>query len=162
MELQDRLKALQERLQEEEQYSYVVSKGMIIGAENVYMETMELTDAKQWCNSNSQCKGFTFLAPMEGDSAQPEEEVTITFKGESDGPLKVQQDTAYVSYIKHSAATSVLGAVGGAGMQLDGGASYLVGQWLGFEAAALLFAIALLFAFACRHRLKRDGSLLPR
>ena len=61
MELQDRLKALQERLQEEEQYSYVVSKGMIIGAENVYMETMELTDAKQWCNSSKSRMGLRII-----------------------------------------------------------------------------------------------------
>lgn len=94
VELQQRLAALQERLKEEEQYSYVVSKGMIVGAENVYMETMELTDAKQWCNSNAQCKGFTFLAPLDG-SQQPEDEVTITFKGEGDdGPLKVEPDTS--------------------------------------------------------------------
>ena len=70
-QLQQRLAALQGALKEEEQYSYVVSKGMIAGAENVFMETMELTDAKNWCNSNAQCKGFTFLAPAEGES-QPE------------------------------------------------------------------------------------------
>ena len=163
-ELQQRLKLLQERLKEEEKYSYVVSKGMIIGAENVYMETMELADAKQWCNSNSQCKGFTFLAPMDSESDQPDDEVKVTFKGESDGPVKVHPDSAYVSYVKHSAAASVLGAVGDAGMQLDGGSSYLVGQWLGFEAAALIFVLALAFTFGCRHRWKRDsaGNLLPR
>ena len=161
-----RLAALQERLKEEEQYTYVVAKGMIGGAENVYMETMEIGDAKQWCNSNAKCKGFSFLGSSEGGQNEPEDEVTVTFKGEPEegGALKVVPDSAYVSYIKHSHAKSVLGAVGDAHMQLDGGSAYLVGQWLGFESAALVFVLGVVFVFVLRSR-RGGGSarpLLPR
>ena len=161
--LKQRLAALQTKLKEEEQFSYVVSKGMIVDAENVFMETMELMDAKQWCNSNPNCKGFTFLAPMNG-ATEPDDEVTVTFKGEPEegGMLHTEPDVAYVSYIKHSAANSMLGAVGDAGMQLNGGSAYLVGQWLGFEATALIFMLAIIVVFACRHRMCKKDGLLPR
>ena len=72
-ELKQRLQILQERIKEEEQYSYVVTRGYIAGAENVYMETMDVMSAKQWCNSNANCFGFTFLGG-EGDE-QGEDEV---------------------------------------------------------------------------------------
>jgi hypothetical protein len=164
--LQARLKALQTRLKEEEQYSYIVAKGMIADAENVFMETMDLVSAKQWCNSNERCKGFTFLGGEDG-AEQQDEEVTVTFKGETEagGALQVAPDTAYMSYIKHSAAHSVLGAVGDAGMQLEGTSAYLVGQWIGFESAVFAFALAIALAFG-RHRLRRREpaavALLPR
>ena len=141
---------------------------MIVGAENVYMETMELMSAKNWCNSSPQCKGFTFLTPTI-DGTEPDDEVTVTFKGEPEegGSLHVEPDVAYVSYVKHSVANSVLGAVGDAHMQLDGGSSYLVGQWMGFSTAALVFVLAIVFVFACGHRVCKpaDGArqgLLPR
>ena len=46
-------------------YSYVVVKGYIADAENVWMETMEVDEAKQYCNANAKCKGFTFAGPDE-------------------------------------------------------------------------------------------------
>jgi hypothetical protein len=46
-------------------YSYVVVKGYITDAENVWMETMEVDEAKQYCNANAKCKGFTFAGPDE-------------------------------------------------------------------------------------------------
>ena len=60
-------------------------KGYITDAENVFMETMEVDEAKQYCNANAKCKGFTFAGPEE----RPEDEVTITFKAGS----KVRHDT---------------------------------------------------------------------
>ena len=46
-------------------YSYVVVKGYIADAENVWMETMEVDEAKHYCNANAKCKGFTFAGPDE-------------------------------------------------------------------------------------------------
>ena len=43
----------------------VVVKGYITDAENVFMETMEVDEAKQYCNANAKCKGFTFAGPDE-------------------------------------------------------------------------------------------------
>ena len=54
-ELQQRLKVLQNQLKEEEQFSYIVTRGFISGAENVFSETMEAAEAKQWCNSHDEC-----------------------------------------------------------------------------------------------------------
>ncbi len=31
------------------------------GAENVYMETMEIAEAKQWCNANEKCHGARYF-----------------------------------------------------------------------------------------------------
>lgn len=161
-QLQARLAALQTRLKEEEQYSYVVSKGMLVGSANVFMETMELVDAKRWCNSNPQCQGFTFIAQADGEPLQPEDEVTVTFKGEAEAgeKLSVAPDSAYVSYVKQSAASSALGAVGDAGMQLEGKASSLVGQWLGIELVAVAFALSMLIVFACPTCPRAAGRML--
>ena len=166
-ELKQRLQMLQERIKEEEQYSYVVTRGYIAGAENVYMETMDIFSAKQYCNSNAKCFGFTFLGG-EGDQ-QPEDEVTVTFKGEPEKGtnLDVEPDQAYVSYVKHTAATSILGHVGDAGMQLDGGSAALVGHWIGFNSAGLLFVVALALFVGCRKNIRKASAqqqeaILPR
>lgn len=72
-----RLQALEDELQETGQaYSYVVVKGYISGAENVLEETMDIDQAKAWCNSNRRCKGFT----IGGSEERPDDEVTVTFK----------------------------------------------------------------------------------
>ena len=63
--LQLKLKRLEDELQQELKYSYVVVKGYIADAENVWMETMEVDEAKQYCNANAKCKGFTFAGPDE-------------------------------------------------------------------------------------------------
>ena len=42
----------------------------ITDAENVFMETMEVEEAKQYCNAHAKCKGFTFAGPEE----HPEDE----------------------------------------------------------------------------------------
>lgn len=55
--LRKRLEVLEGRLKEEQQYSYVVAKGYLTGAETIYMETMEVAQAKIWCNANENCKG---------------------------------------------------------------------------------------------------------
>lgn len=137
---------------------YVVTRGYIAGAENVYMETMEVASAKQWCNSNPNCFGFTFLGGADGEQ-QPDDEVTVTFKG-APAPgttnLDVEPDQAYVSYVKHTSSASILGHVGDAGMQLDGGSAALVGHWIGFNSAALVFVLGLAGVVACRHR-RRPG-----
>eukprot|EP00965_Chrysotila_dentata_P200303 6179904-Pleurochrysis_carterae.AAC.2 len=90
-----RLNALKQEASEmEPRYSYVVVKGYIAGAQNVYMETMGVDEAKQYCNSNPKCKGFTFNGPHE----HPEDEVTVAFKGGS----KVAHDVNWISYVKES------------------------------------------------------------
>ena len=43
-------------------------------------------------------------------------------------------------------------------MQLDGGAAYLVGQWIGFNSAALIFVVGVALVFACRGRSRRQQS----
>lgn len=160
--LKQRLQLLQEQLKEEEQYSYVVARGLIAGVENVYMETMEVQSAKQWCNSNAACFGFSFL----GDSPDqvPEDEVTVTFKGAPDAGkrLEIEPDQAYVSYVKHSNAQNVLGHVGDAGMQAEGRSAFLVGQWLGFSSAGLIFVLGLGVTIAFGHRCKRSVAGEPR
>ena len=103
-QLKARLKALQQ-IHEEVKYSYVVVKGMIVGAEMIYMETMEVPEAKQWCNSNEQCKGFTFGTDLDGEA--PEDEVTMTFKGappgsEGESEFHVEPDQNWISYVKES------------------------------------------------------------
>ena len=69
-----------------------------------------------------------------------------------------------MSYLKRAAATSAFGHVGDAGMQLDGTAQALVGQWVGFEACAIAFALSIVAVFVYRHRIKRVGTplQLPR
>jgi hypothetical protein len=159
-QLKERLKLLQEHLKDEEQFSYVVTRGYIAGAENVYMETMEVANAKQWCNSNPGCYGFTFLGGSDGEQ-QPDDEVTVTFKGPPEPGttnLDVEPDQAYVSYVKHTNSASILGHVGDAGMQLEGSSAALVGHWIGFSSAGLLFVLGLAGTVACRHRCRRSTS----
>lgn len=98
-----KLKTLEAALKEEIKFSYVVVKGYITDAENVFMETMEVDEAKQYCNANLQCKGFTFAGPDD----RPGDEVTVTFKAGS----KVVHDSNWVSFIKES---SMFGALHGA------------------------------------------------
>lgn len=159
--LKKRLEALESRMRDEQQYTYLVAKGYISGAENVYMETMEVAEAKQWCNANVECKGFTFLAPAEGES-QPEDEVTVTFKGapEAGHSLKVDADPAMISYIKETAA---LPAIGDAAMQLSGaGGQAVLAQGAMYEAICLLLAVSGTIAFGYRYTSRRRRSaLLP-
>ena len=79
-QLRKRLEALTKQLEDERQYSYLRSTGYLSGAETIFMETMEPAEAKQWCNAKVECKGFTYLAPVDGDPDE-EQEVTVTFKG---------------------------------------------------------------------------------
>uniref|UniRef100_A0A7S2NRX2 Uncharacterized protein n=1 Tax=Haptolina brevifila TaxID=156173 RepID=A0A7S2NRX2_9EUKA len=121
---------------------------------------MEVAEAKQWCNANVNCKGFTFLAPSEGD-AQPDDEVTVTFKGipEPGDALKVDADPAMVSYIKETAA---LPAVGDAAMQLSGaGGQAVLTQGLTYEVVCLILAVGLAVAFVCRFYGASRKPLLP-
>lgn len=69
--LQLKLKRLEDELQQELKYSYVVVKGYITDAENIFMETMEVDEAKQYCNANADCKGFTFGGPNECAASRP-------------------------------------------------------------------------------------------
>lgn len=158
--LRQRLQALEGRLKDEEQFSYVVTKGFIGGAENVYMETMEIQEAKQWCNAHAECKGFTFLGG-EGEQ-EPDDEVTVTFKGEPapGESLETFPDQAYISYVKQ---TTAFGALGGAGMQIDGDGHALVSHGLTFNIFALAFTFAIACVFLCRKRQQRRSSkpLLP-
>lgn len=60
-ELKERLQVLERELKEsDKQWGYVVVKGLIVDSENVYMETMDVDQAKQYCNAHPECKGFTF------------------------------------------------------------------------------------------------------
>ena len=60
-QLKERLKVLEKELKgSDTKWGYVVVKGLIVDAENVYMETMDVDQAKQYCNANPECKGFTF------------------------------------------------------------------------------------------------------
>lgn len=159
-QLKERLKLLQEHLKDEERYSYVVTRGYIAGAENVYMETMEVASAKQWCNSNSGCYGFTFLGSTDGEQ-QPDDEVTVTFKGPPEPGttnLDVEPDQAYVSYVKHTNSASILGHVGDAGMQLEGSSAALVGHWIGFSSVGLLLVLGLVVTVACGRRCRSSGG----
>jgi hypothetical protein len=159
-QLKERLKLLQEHLKDEEQYSYVVTRGYIAGAENVYMETMEVASAKQWCNSNPGCYGFTFLGSTDGEQ-QPDDEVTVTFKGPPEPGttnLDVEPDQAYVSYVKHTNSASILGHVGDAGMQLEGSSAALVGHWIGFSSAGLLLVLGLVVTVTCGRRCRSSSG----
>jgi hypothetical protein len=161
-ELQERLKLLQGQLKDAEQFTYVVSRGFISGAETIFMETMEVVQAKQWCNSNAKCRGFSFLAGDDAALGEPEDEVTVTFKGEPESgtKLKVEHDQAMISYLKES-NSGVFGALGGAGMQVHGSGG-LLSHGLTSQSLALAFALALLLAFACRRRCRgRSGSGSP-
>ena len=153
-ELVERLAMLEDRLKEEEQFTYIVTRGFISGAETIYSETMEVVQAKQWCNSNAECKGFSFLG---GESlGDPEDEVTVTFKGapEAGEKFKVAEDQAYVSYMKES-SSKAFGALGGAGMQLQGGES-LIASFLTSQSIALVFVLALLCFVVGRRQLMRS------
>lgn len=160
-QLKQRLQVLQERLHEEEKFTYVVVKGYIGGVENVYEETMEVPMAKQWCNSQPTCSGFSYF----GDE-QPDDEVTVTFKGMTTAGerLRVEPDQTMVSYLKET--TSKFGALGDAAMQASGDSHVLIAQTITFESLALALALALVCAFGCRRRCRRtragDGdALLP-
>lgn len=109
--LKERLKLLEGALTEERKWGYTVVKGLIVEAENVFMETMEVDEAKRYCNSRPECKGFTFGGPEE----RPEDEVTVTFKSGS----KIEHDVNWVSYVKESAAGGAFGAIGDAAMQIE-------------------------------------------
>ena len=148
-QLKQRLKALETKLKEEQQWTYVVVKGYISGAENVFMETMEVDQAKQYCNANPQCQGFTFNGPDE----RPEDEVTVTFKAGSD----VEADVNFVSYVKHA---TVFGAVGDAAMQLEG--SSIVAESITYEAICLVVAFSLALVFCCRRRFSGEGRHAAR
>ena len=143
-----KLKRLQAELEEETKYSYVVVKGYITDAENVFMETMEIDEAKQYCNANPKCKGFTFSGPEE----RPEDEVTVTFKAGS----KVTHDANWVSFVKES---SVFGAIHGAikpGSLDELESPSIISQGVTFESICLLFAVGVAVLFACRRR--RGGT----
>jgi hypothetical protein len=173
--LRQRLKELESQLHEAEAFSYVVAKGYIAGAETIFMETMEVAEAKQWCNANPNCKGFTFLAPLEdGDSqandkvtetrdVEPDDEVTVTFKAapEDGSTFKVDADPGMVSYIKE---TTKFGAVGDAAMQLSGTSGHtVVAHWLGFESGCFIFVLSILCYVGLKHRGRssRSSSSLP-
>lgn len=151
--LRERLKQLEEQLGDEAQHAYVVIKGMISDEETVFQETMEIDDAKRWCNANAECKGFTFG----GDEERPDDEVTVTFKGGTHTDVM----PGFVSYVKE---TSVFGAVGDAAMQLEGGgASAIVAHGLTFQACCIVFAVGLAVAYALhRRRAGRRQPLLPQ
>lgn len=112
-QLRKRLEALTKQLEDERQYSYLRSTGYLSGAETIFMETMEPAEAKQWCNAKVECKGFTYLAPVDGDPDE-EQEVTVTFKGEGQAGevLRVDPDPSMISYVKAAAADGVFGSVG--------------------------------------------------
>ncbi len=160
-QLKERLSQLEEQLKEEVKYSYMVSKGYIVGAEMIYMETMEVAEAKQWCNAKEECKGFSFGGPLES----PDDEVTVTFKGLSDDAprtgLRVEPDMETISYVKESATP--FGAVGAAGTNQ---ASAMTSQAFIFEGICIAFALGVALVFACRQRWQRQpgverGQLLP-
>ena len=160
-QLRSRLKVLENRLEEERQYSYVRANGYVSSTETIYEETMEVAEAKQWCNANAECKGFTFLAPAEGDE---EEEVTITFKGspEAGTALKVDADPSMVSYIKATAAEGIFGSIGDAAMQLSGAdGQAVVSHWLSFQGACLLLVGGVAAAF-CRQRMCGRAAVAGR
>ena len=151
-QLRSRLKALESRLDEERQFSYVRASGYLGGAATIYEETMEVAEAKQWCNANPECKGFTFLAPLEGDD---EQEVTVTFKGTPESKaLQVISDPSMASYIKAAAAESIFGNIGDAAMQLTSADHQsVVSQWLTFQVACILLAGGVGCVWICRQRL---------
>ena len=157
-ELRNRLRVLEEKLHDDAQYAYVVQKGYLSGAETIYMETMEVAEAKQWCNANANCKGFTFLAPAEGE-VEPDDEVTVTFKGapEAGERLKVDADASMMSYVKES--TTAFGAVGDAAMNLAGADGHaVVTAGLTYNGISLLFVVALAATAACGSRLRGGSS----
>ena len=124
-----RLQALQQELAkegDEMQYSYLVVKGMIADAESVYMETMDIDEAKRYCNSNPECKGFSF----EGPETRPEDEVTVMFKGGN----KVNHDALWVSYVKES---SLFGALNAATGSDDTSNPRIISQSITFNSIAL-------------------------
>ncbi|KAL3892587.1 MAG: hypothetical protein SGPRY_014987, partial [Prymnesium sp.] len=60
-ELKQRVDELEMQLIESDRrWGYVIVKGMIVDAENVRVETMDVDEAKQFCNAHAECKGFTF------------------------------------------------------------------------------------------------------
>mmetsp|Transcript_4235 Transcript_4235/g.7079 ORF Transcript_4235/g.7079 Transcript_4235/m.7079 type:complete len:225 (-) Transcript_4235:86-760(-) len=136
-----RLRALEDQLQEEAQFSYVVVKGYITGAENVFLETMSIDEAKAYCNSNPGCKGFTFG----GSDERPEDEVTVTFKAGS----KVAPDMNWVSYVKES---SMFGALHGAMTLEEASSPAVIVHVFTFESICIVFAVTLVLVFVCRGR----------
>jgi len=145
-----RLQALQQELAkegDEMQYSYLVVKGMIADAESVYMETMDIDEAKRYCNSNPECKGFSF----EGPETRPEDEVTVMFKGGN----KVNHDALWVSYVKES---SLFGALNAATGSDDTSNPRIISQSITFNSIALGFACTLAGVVACQRRRRRRPS----
>ena len=145
-----RLQALQQELAkegDEMQYSYLVVKGMIADAESVYMETMDIDEAKRYCNSNPECKGFSF----EGPETRPEDEVTVMFKGGN----KVNHDALWVSYVKES---SLFGALNAATGSDDTSNPRIISQSITFNSIALAFACTLAGVVACQRRRRRRPS----
>ena len=158
-QLRKRLEALTKQLEDERQYSYLRSTGYLSGAETIFMETMEPAEAKQWCNAKVECKGFTYLAPVDGDPDE-EQEVTVTFKGEGQAGevLRVDPDPSMISYVKAAAADGVFGSVGDAAMQFAGASGQaVVSQWMTFQSVCLLLAIGVA-AFVGRRRIFGDNS----
>lgn len=142
-----RLQALEDELQEEKRHSYVVVHGYIAEAENVMMETMDIDQAKAWCNSHKRCKGFTFG----GADERPGDEVTVTFKAGS----KVHQDANWVSYVKES---SMFGAMN-LGKLEEANSPAIIAHGLTFESICIVFAlsIALVFIFQRQCRARSRG-----
>jgi hypothetical protein len=154
-----RLSGADKQLEDERQYSYLRSTGYLSGAETIFMETMEPAEAKQWCNAKVECKGFTYLAPVDGDPDE-EQEVTVTFKGEGQAGevLRVDPDPSMISYVKAAAADGVFGSVGDAAMQLAGASGQeVVSQWMTFQSVCLLLVIGVA-AFVGRRRIFGDNS----
>ncbi|KAL1522977.1 hypothetical protein AB1Y20_017940 [Prymnesium parvum] len=150
-DLKQRIQELETQL--DRKWGYMVVKGMIVDAENIFMETMEVEEAKQYCNSRPECKGFTFGGPEE----RPEDEVTVTFKSGS----KMEHDMNWVSYVKES--NGAFGAIGDAAMQLGDahtGSSIAI-QSITYEVLCLLIAASLAVVFCCRRRASRSNELLP-
>lgn len=159
-ELRLRLDALESQLNgDEQQYAYVIVKGYIEDAGNLYQETMDVDEAKAYCNSNAECKGFTFLGPEE----HPEDEVTVTFKDGS----RIVHDPSWVSFVKES---SMFGGLHGAMSLGEAQNPAIISHSLTSSYICFGLALLLFVAFVCRSRagaakLKGEAHgerLLPR
>ena len=125
-------------------HAYVLVKGMIVESENVFMESMDVDAAKRWCNSNVECRGFTFFGPDE----RPQDDVTITFKAGS----KIAHDAKWISYVKQD--TTIFGHMH-AGMALDQASRPgLVEHGITFESICIVFALVLVVVFMTRQTWK--------
>ncbi len=134
----------------EVQHTYVVVKGMIVDASNVFAESMDVDDAKAWCNSNDECLGFTFAGPTE----RPDDEVAVTFKAGS----KIAYDSSWVSYVKST--PSVFGSLH-AGLMLhqSGKGGGLAELALTYSTISAVVALVFVAALLCsRLHTKRPGG----